>query len=88
MVGNTQHYIKNLKHFLELIKTLGLMTDILTSFDKKSLFTKVPVEETLQLFHLLFQDKKIKLFHHCLTSFWGNNVFYEQKDGKAMSCHL
>ena len=48
-VGNTSSYIKNTADFIT--KTKDLVTeenDILVSFDVKSLFTKVPIKETMK----------------------------------------
>ena len=48
--GNTPHLVRNSEHFVQKIS--GLIIDVedkLTSFDVKSLFTKVPIDLSLQI---------------------------------------
>jgi hypothetical protein len=50
LVGKTDSFIKNSKDFVEKSKTIVLTeTDRLVSFDVESLFTNVPVPETLKI---------------------------------------
>ncbi|XP_054257427.1 uncharacterized protein LOC128982491 [Macrosteles quadrilineatus] len=50
LVGNTDSFIKNSKDFVEKSKSIVLAdTDKLVSFDVESLFTNVPVSETLKI---------------------------------------
>ena len=91
LVGQSEHHIKNSKQFIDIIKTIKLEeTDILVSFDVESLFTKVPLAETLVLLRPHFDPPVINLFQHCLTSsyFIWKGTFYEQTDGVAMGSPL
>ncbi|XP_065213372.1 uncharacterized protein LOC135840674 [Planococcus citri] len=90
-VGNTTSFVKNTADFVE--KTKDIITeegDILVSFDVESLFTKVPLKETLEYLEELFPNDLAKLFDHCLKAsyFLYNGEFYEQKDGVAMGSPL
>ncbi|XP_046382334.1 uncharacterized protein LOC124153280 [Ischnura elegans] len=62
----------------------------MVSFDVVSLFTKVPLKETLQLLSARFNAKIVNLFQHVLTStyFQFRGEFYEQTDGVAMGSPL
>ena len=42
--------------------------DILVSFDVISLFTKVPLADTLKYIQDIFPEDITILFHHCLTT--------------------
>ena len=91
LVGRSAHHIENSKQFIETIKTIRLdETDILVSFDVESLFTKVPLPDTIELLRPHFDPPVVNLFRHCLTSsyfVWKGN-FYEQTDGVAMGSPL
>nr|XP_060632240.1 uncharacterized protein LOC132775540 [Anolis sagrei ordinatus] len=90
-IGLTTHYIKDSAHFIEKISNLKLNTnDKLISFDVVSLFTMVPVADTMALINQRFPEDITALFHHCLTTsyFQWDNEFYEQKDGVAMGSPL
>ena len=58
----------------------------MVSFEVVSLFTKVPVKESLTLLRQHFKDEIIALYKHALTStdFCVDVQFYEQTDGVAM----
>jgi aromatic ring-cleaving dioxygenase len=68
-----------------MIKALS-DNDLLVSFDVASLFTKVPISDTLELLERHFSPGIIPLFRHCLTQcfFLFNGEFYKQIDGVAM----
>ncbi|KAK5644761.1 hypothetical protein RI129_006061 [Pyrocoelia pectoralis] len=86
-IGQTTHHIKNSDHFIECMKNFKLEEeDILVSFDVISLFTKVPLMETLKYIKEIFPKDVSILFHHCLTTtyFQWNKQFFEQVDGVAM----
>jgi hypothetical protein len=61
----------------------------MVSFDVVSLFTRVPIRETMGLLSRHFEDI-LTLFHHVLTSsyFRFAGQFYEQIDGVAMGSPL
>ena len=62
----------------------------MVSFDVDSLFTKVPVEESLTLLCQHFKDEILALYKHVVTSiyFCVDGQFYEQTDGVAMGSPL
>jgi hypothetical protein len=77
--------------FIDTIRTLRTgPRDILVSFDVVSLFTMVPLEETLRLLSRHFDEAILRLFHHVLTSsfFNFNGQFYEQTNGVVMGSPL
>ena len=46
MAGQTSSFILNSKHFVDLVKDIQLQSsEVMVSFDIKSLFTNVPVDE-------------------------------------------
>ena len=50
LTGKSAHHVKNSFHFIEILKSLKIKPDdLMVSFDVVSLFTKVPVEESLIL---------------------------------------
>ncbi|GJQ67890.1 hypothetical protein Trydic_g16650 [Trypoxylus dichotomus] len=83
-------------HFIEILQQHEITKeDLLVPFDVESLFTNVPVEETLeiikqQLIPKGLQPNLINLARLCLTStyFLWNGVFYEQASGAAMGSPL
>jgi hypothetical protein len=60
------------------------------SFDVDFLFTRVPLEDNLQLLQQHFHDQTISLFKQVLTTtyFLYDGAFYEQTDGVAMGSPL
>ena len=53
-LGNTEHFIKDSTHFINKIQEIKLNPeDILVSFDVVSLFTKVPLRDTLNIIEVL-----------------------------------
>jgi retron-type reverse transcriptase len=62
----------------------------MVSFDVVSLFTKVPVKDSLTLLSQHFTDDVLALFQHVLTStyFCMDGQFYKQTDGVAMGSPL
>jgi retron-type reverse transcriptase len=58
----------------------------MVSFDVVSLFTKVPINDTMDLLRRHFDEDILRLFRHVLTTsyFSFNGQFYEQIDGVAM----
>jgi hypothetical protein len=95
-VGHTDSFVKNSLHFVESIRNVRLdTTDILVSFDVVSLFTNVPVEDSVEIIkqNLITQGLREdipELARFCLTStyfLWKGN-YYEQKEGTAMGSPL
>ena len=90
-IGQTESYLKDSKHFVQKIKDLYLEPgDILVSFDVVSLFTRVPVEESLDYISEIFTKDLVDIFRVCLTTtyFVWEEEFYEQIDGVAMGSPL
>ncbi|XP_074038815.1 uncharacterized protein [Leptinotarsa decemlineata] len=87
----TNSYVKDSTDFVGKIRDLTLEpTDILVSFDVVSLFTNVPLEDSLRGLAHMFQNDIVELFRACLTGSyfqWEGN-FYEQLDGVAMGSPL
>ena len=100
LAGQTSSFIKNSQHFVESIKDLQLQpTEVMVSFDIKSLFTNVPVKEALEVIMqrlsdddtledrtALSVDQVTHLLDLCLrtTYFMYQGEFYQQRDGAAM----
>ena len=95
--------IKDTFSFINTLKDISFFNDneVMASFDVSSLFTNIPLNETIDLLlNKVFQDKNIfhglnrKEFrrllniccHDCVFSF--NNFFYKQVDGIAMGSPL
>ncbi|GJQ66633.1 hypothetical protein Trydic_g4603 [Trypoxylus dichotomus] len=74
-------YIRDSAHFVG---------DILVSFDIVSLFTKVPLVDTLRYIADLFPSDITNLFKQCLRTsyFVWDGSFYKQTDGVAMGSLL
>jgi hypothetical protein len=64
--------------------------DIMVSFNVVSLFTRVPIRETMSLLGQHFEEDIQKIFRHVLTSsyFCFAGQFYKQIDGVAMGSPL
>lgn len=104
LVGNTPYSIKNSYEMINHLKNLSIPEDeIMISFDVTSLFTNVPITETLKYTRELLQkdnhlhqrtmlsvDDIIEGMEICLrcTYFKFRNQTYEQMDGVAMGCPL
>ena len=58
----------------------------MVSFDMVSLFTKVPIVDSLEILSQHFEDDVLALFKHLLTStyFCFDGQFYKQTDGVTM----
>jgi hypothetical protein len=86
-VGNTDTFVKDSTQFVEKLQNIQLgPNDRLVSFDVVSLFTLVPIRESLNYVSELFPNDITKLFELCLSSsyFQWKGEFYEQIDGCAM----
>jgi hypothetical protein len=87
LVGYSPSHIRNSEDFIHKLNTIYLQeSDSLVSFDVVSLFTRVPLEDTLLLLQQHFHDQTISLFKQVLitTYFLYNGAFYDQTDGVAM----
>ena len=86
-IGKTDTHVKDSAHFIDKISTMTITTgDILVSFDVVSLFTKVPLQDTMQHLEQFFPADIISLFKLCLTEtyFQWKGEYYEPLDGVAM----
>ena len=104
LVGKTDSYVKNSSHFVSSISHLNLeKNDLLVSFDVKSLFTRVPINDALTIIKdRLILDEDLgnrttmtplqicHLVELCLRStfFRFGDKLYEQTDGTAMGSPL
>jgi hypothetical protein len=91
LAGNSTHYVKNSFRFIQILESLRLQPDdLMVGFDVVSLFTKVPITDTLKLFSHHFEDDVLALFKHVLTStyFCFEGQFYEQAGGVTMGSPL
>jgi hypothetical protein len=90
-VGQSNCHIRNSEAFVQKLQSIKLQeTDILVSFDVVSLFTKVSLNDTIQLLSAKFNKQTVDLFRHILTTtyFLYDGSFYYQKDGVAMCSPL
>ncbi|PNF41399.1 hypothetical protein B7P43_G14428 [Cryptotermes secundus] len=88
---DSPHHVRNSAEFVHTIKSLRLNPcDMMVSFDVVSLFTKVPIKDTMDLLEGNFAEDVLRLFRHVLTTsyFSFNGQFYEQTDGVAMGSPL
>ena len=100
LAGKSDSYVKNSKHFIESIDGIRVEDDeVMISFDVKSLFTNVPIKESLEVIYemlsnddsleertLLTKERIIEMLRMCLKStyFCYDGDYYEQKEGAAM----
>jgi hypothetical protein len=64
--GQTEHHINNSEAFIQKLSYINLQeTDLLVNVDVGSLFTKVPVEDTLLLLSQLFDRQTLALIRRC-----------------------
>ena len=90
-IGKTSSFVKDSYHFIDILKKeVVTSTDLLVSFDVESLFTNVPLEDTMLLIKERYPEDITELFRHCLTSsyFSFHNKIYEQQEGVAMGSPL
>jgi hypothetical protein len=91
LVGRTDSYIKDSRDFVELIKEEKIESkDMLISFDVVSLFTKIPLNEAIQVINEVADPQTTKLAEVCLKStfFSFQGEFFEQTSGVAMGSPL
>jgi hypothetical protein len=90
LTGNSPHHVQDSGQFIQILDTIKLQPgDLMVSFDIVSLFTNVPINDSLKLLSQHFQNDLLALFKHVLTSayFSFDNEYYEQTDGVAMGSH-
>jgi hypothetical protein len=83
--------VKNSSQFVQILEYLRLQPeDMMVSFNVVSLFTNVPIVDSLKLLSQHFEDDVLALFKHALTStyFCFDGQFYKQMDGVAMGSPL
>jgi hypothetical protein len=98
--GKSESFVKNLDHFVQLLKSVNLQyIDTLGSFDV-SLLTNVPFHETFQVISNKFHNNVTlaewsalqtkAIVEVCLrtTYFQADDKFFQQKDGLAMRSSL
>ena len=56
LIGHTNSFIKNSAHFVEELRKWRLDEDLMVSFDVKSLFTNVPIDDVLIILMERLQD--------------------------------
>jgi hypothetical protein len=91
LVGHTDSFIKDSNDFINIIKNEKVgPQDTLISFDVVSLFTKIPLDEAIQIVKELTNPDTAKLAEVCLRStfFSYQGEFYEQTSGVAMGSPL
>ena len=92
-------FVKDSAHFVQILE--GLEMSLMVSFDVKSLFTNVPVDEALQVIRIgledddsllsrtmLSVDSIIELLTFKTTYFSYEDSFCQQTDGAAMGSPL
>lgn len=68
-VGKCAHHIQNSEDFVQRLRQLRTVeSDIMVSFDVVSLFTRVPLTESLDIIGEKFDGSLLDLFKHVLTS--------------------
>lgn len=103
LAGNTTSFVQNSTHFTDILKEANAENCIIVSFDVKSLFTNVPLQEALQVIEqrlstdvhlrsrtLLSIESIMELLRKCLTTtyFTFEGEYYQQDDGAAMGSPL
>ena len=94
LAGKTDSYVRNSRHFVEVMRNLRVEEDeVLVSFNVSSLFTTVPVDKTVQVIRDRLQNDRTlsdrttlspnrvaELLEVCLKStyFSHEGTFYEQ----------
>jgi hypothetical protein len=91
LTENLTHHVKNSFQFIQILESQRIQPDDLrVGFNAVSVFTKVPITDTLELHSHHFEADALALFKHVLTStyFCFEGQFYEQTDGVAMGSPL
>jgi hypothetical protein len=91
LVGHTDSFIKDSNEFIKIIKNEKVRPqDTLISFDVVSLFTKIPLDEAIQIVKEITDPETANLAEVCLRStfFSYQGEFYEKTSGVAMGSPL
>jgi len=91
LVGKTSSYIKDSNQFVNFIKNTTVdPEDKLVSFDVVQLFTKIPLDEAIQVVKEVADPQTAKLAEICLRStfFSFQGEIFEQTSGVAMGSPL
>ena len=100
LAGKTSSHVNNSMHFAEAVRSIKVQDDeMMVSFDVTSLFTNVPVDESINVIRNKLQydetledrtplspDRVAELLEVCLKStyFSYNGNFYEQQERAAL----
>jgi retron-type reverse transcriptase len=79
--------VKNSAQFIQTLDAIQVQPqELMISFDIVSLFTNVPIGDSLELLSKKKKKDILDLFRHVLTStyFCYNGQYYEQTDGVTM----
>jgi hypothetical protein len=91
LVGHTDSFIKDSNEFINIIKNEKVRPqDTVISFDVVSLFTKIPLDEAIQIVKEVTDPETTNLVEVCLRStfFSYQGEFYEKTSGVAMGSPL
>lgn len=64
------HDVKNPEAFVKNLVGMKVTSDLLLNFDMLSLFTRVPLKDTLDIFKLLLTPEVVRLFEFCFNIFF------------------
>ncbi|XP_071440277.1 uncharacterized protein [Hetaerina americana] len=86
-VGNTPSFVKNSAHFIEILKGMSISKNgIMVRFDVSSLFTNVPIQDSVDIVKELtsagIPEDFPGMVEYCLRNsyFLWNEDFYEQRE--------
>jgi hypothetical protein len=91
LVGQTNSFIKDSNEFIKIMRNEKVkLEDILISFDFVFIFTKIPLDEAIQVVKEVTNLETTKLVEICLCStfFSYQGEFYEQINDVAMGSPL
>ncbi|GLV39537.1 hypothetical protein CBL_20441 [Carabus blaptoides fortunei] len=82
LVDKTESFVKNSEHFVELTKNFSLESeDIIVSFDVESLFTNIPLEESIKIIETKLKDDQTL---HERTDLTINRILQLRASSEAM----
>jgi len=69
LFGHTKSFVKYSTSFINEVKYMSLdLDDLLVSFDVLSLFTKIPIQEPIEVINQITDDETTSFVGPCLTS--------------------